>query len=151
MDGITTFITLFPLVFGLLLAAYLGIKVGSELGKNRINEEMQQIAMFKKNLSNEERLQFDLQFASHKKNPVTALVLGLLLGGLGIDRFYIGHVGLGVLKLVTLGGLLIWASLDWFLIMEATRRRNRLVAQQIRDSLIQLRPASETMPHSTSQ
>lgn len=58
------------------------------------------------------------------KNPTTALILSLFLGGYGIDRFYIGDTGLGVGKLVTCGGLGIWAIVDWFLIMGSTREKN---------------------------
>ncbi len=53
------------------------------------------------------------------KDYVTALVLSVLLGSLGIDRFYLGHIGLGVLKLVTFGGCGVWALID--LILIATR------------------------------
>ena len=101
--------------------------------------EISQVALLKKDLSNEERMQFDMQFAGQRKNPTTALMLGLFLGLLGIDRFYIGHVGLGVGKLLTLGGLWIWQIIDWFLIMGATRRRNIGIAQQIHDSVTQMR------------
>ena len=38
--------------------------------------------------------------ASGFKDPMTALVLGLFLGGLGVDRFYIGDNSIGALKLV---------------------------------------------------
>ena len=43
---------------------------------------------------------------------------------IGIDRFYVGNVGLGLLKLLTagLGGL--WTFIDWFLIMRAARNAN---------------------------
>ena len=101
--------------------------------------EISQVALLKKDLSNEERMQFDMQFAGQRKNPTTALMLGLFLGLLGIDRFYIGHVGLGVGKLLTLGGLWIWQIIDWFLIMGATRRSNIGIAQQIHDSITQMR------------
>ncbi len=51
-------------------------------------------------------------------NPNTAFILSLFLGGLGIDRMYVGDVGLGVLKLLTGGGLGIWWLIDLFLIRE---------------------------------
>ena len=47
---------------------------------------------------------------------LVAPILSLLVGTLGIDRFYLGHIGLGVLKLVTCGGMGIWAIVDLILI-----------------------------------
>ena len=36
------------------------------------------------------------------KSPVVGLILGLLFGGIGVDRFYKGNIGLGVLKILLL-------------------------------------------------
>ena len=58
------------------------------------------------------------------KDPIISLILSLLIGGWGIDRFYIGDTGLGIAKLVTCGGLGIWAIIDWLLIMNSTREKN---------------------------
>ncbi|MGV9004728.1 TM2 domain-containing protein [Flavobacterium sp.] len=58
------------------------------------------------------------------KDPTTSLVVSLLGGQLGIDRFLIGDTGMGVGKLLTCGGLGIWAIIDWFMIMGATREKN---------------------------
>lgn len=58
------------------------------------------------------------------KDPTTSLIISLLGGGLGIDRFFIGDTGLGIGKLLTCGGLGIWSIVDWFLIQEATREKN---------------------------
>ena len=64
------------------------------------------------------------------KNPTTAIILSVLIGHFGIDRFYIGDTGLGIAKLLTCGGVGIWTLVDWFLIMGLTRQRNydKLVA-----------------------
>ncbi|MDP4185866.1 MAG: TM2 domain-containing protein [Bacteroidota bacterium] len=58
------------------------------------------------------------------KEPVMMLVVSLLGGHFGIDRFIIGDVGLGVAKLLTCGGVGIWTIVDWFLIMGRTREIN---------------------------
>ena len=50
------------------------------------------------------------------KSKTTAIILSILLGGLGIDRFYLGYTGLGVLKLLTVGGFGIWALIDLIMI-----------------------------------
>ena len=51
------------------------------------------------------------------KDWTTLLILSILLGGLGVDRFYAGHIGLGVLKLLTVGGCGIWALIDIILVV----------------------------------
>lgn len=53
------------------------------------------------------------------KSFTTALILSIFLGALGVDRFYLGHIGTGVLKLLTGGGFGIWWLID--VIMIATK------------------------------
>ncbi len=51
-----------------------------------------------------------------EKGFVPALLLCVLLGGLGAHRFYVGKIGTGILMLLTLGGLGIWTLIDLIMI-----------------------------------
>lgn len=62
-------------------------------------------------------------------DPTISLVVSILVGHFGIDRFLIGDTGMGIAKLLTCGGFGIWTIVDWFLIMGATREKNMLKLQ----------------------
>ncbi|MBI4428652.1 MAG: TM2 domain-containing protein [Ignavibacteriales bacterium] len=64
------------------------------------------------------------------RDPIIMLIVSLIGGHFGIDRFVLGEVGLGVAKLLTCGGFGIWTIVDWFLIMGRTREINMQNFQQ---------------------
>ena len=57
-----------------------------------------------------------MEAGTSEKSFVTTLVLCVLLGGLGVHRFYVGKIGTGIVMLLTLGGLGIWTLIDLIVI-----------------------------------
>jgi TM2 domain-containing membrane protein YozV len=65
-----------------------------------------------------------------KRNYLVALLLSILVGEFGVDRFYMGYIGLGILKLITLGGCGIWWLID--LILIATKNLKDADGQELK-------------------
>ncbi|MBI4946405.1 MAG: TM2 domain-containing protein [Bacteroidetes bacterium] len=93
--------------------------------------EAHQVAIIRDRLLQLDDLKWATIQTMQFKDPTTSLIVSLLGGSLGIDRFIIGDTGLGIGKLITCGGLGIWAIIDWFMIMGATREKNMAKIQQI--------------------
>ena len=58
------------------------------------------------------------------KSRLAVTILAWVLGGLGIDRFYTGHIVLGIVKLITGGGFGIWWLID-FIMSVAGKRKDK--------------------------
>jgi len=52
----------------------------------------------------------------NNSNWLTLMLLSFFLGYLGVDRFYVGKIGTGILKLITAGGCGVWWLIDFIII-----------------------------------
>jgi TM2 domain-containing membrane protein YozV len=75
-------------------------------------------------------------------NPTTVLIISFFLGSLGVDRFMVKDIGLGLLKLLTCGGFGLWWIIDFFLIQERVKENNFEKFQQTLERLQVLYSAS---------
>lgn len=80
------------------------------------------------------------------KKPTTSLIISFLGGGLGIDRFYLGQTGKGILKLITCGGFGFWAIIDLFIIMGATKEYNTNKLISIINRVVPKKSAQPSVP-----
>ena len=58
------------------------------------------------------------------KDPTVLLIVSIFLGNLGIDRFMIGDIGMGILKLLTGGVCGVLTIIDWFMISKKVKELN---------------------------
>ncbi len=94
-----------------------------------------EVQMMTRDLAPDQKMLFSSQLAASTKDRSTALILSVLLGTMGVDRFYLGDIGLGLLKLFTLGVCGIMWLIDLFLIRGRADELNRRKAQEILDSI----------------
>ena len=82
-------------------------------------------------MTDQQKMMFMSQYNSEKKDRTTVLILAVLLGELGVDRFYLGDSAMGAIKLLSLGGCFIWWLIDLFTAASRADDYNRQKAQEI--------------------
>ena len=99
-------------------------KVDMYLTINAKNFKTSDLILMREKLENMSEEKFSALQACELINPSKVCIGSLVAGGLGIDRFLVGDIGLGVLKLITAGGCGIWSIIDWFLIENRAKEKN---------------------------
>ena len=84
----------------------------------------EKVPYIKGKLSRFDDNRFMMATSTELKDPTTLLIISILIGSLGVDRFMLGDTGLGVAKLLTAGGCGIWTIIDWFTVQKRTRELN---------------------------
>ncbi len=98
------------------------------MNRYRYDRELIEMAA---SLSEADRFKFMDIVQNETLNPVVIFGWNIWLGGLGIDRFLVGDILAGILKLLTLGGLGLWVIIDCFLIGNRTREVNMIKIRDI--------------------
>jgi len=135
MDNSSSFAAIFSLLVVLvvvgLLIALIVVLIRKSVQQSKLSDETYYKVL--QALPTDKQIIFTMQYNSFKKNPTTAVVLALFLGGLGIHKFYMGQVGLGILYLV-----FCWtyvpsfiALIEAFLISGQVRKHNHQKAIEI--------------------
>ncbi len=120
MDGVDAFmgLTLTGFMFcgcvllaGLIaLAVYLVKRSVDQVKESEIlvNQLLQSVPPDKQSL-------FFMQYNTTKKNPTLAVILALFLGGIGIHKFYLDSIGIGLLYLI-----FCWTTIpQWIAVYDA--------------------------------
>jgi len=63
-----------------------------------------------------------VQVPNKQRHFLAVFFLSFMWGAFGIDRFYLGKVWTGILKLITFGGLGFWTVIDFILIVSGAMR-----------------------------
>lgn len=99
---------------------------------HRDNIPSEKVLSLKNALENVSADKYNLLCNAPVKNPITVLLLSIFLGGWGVDRFYLGDTGLGILKLLfnwLTGG--IWGLVDIYFCYKKAKEQNLNTLLQI--------------------
>ena len=85
---------------------------------------MEKITYVREKLNSLDDEKFSLVYTIDFKDPMLMLIISILVGTLGIDRFMLGDTGMGILKLLTGGCCGILTIIDWIIISNKTKEYN---------------------------
>ncbi|MGC8734678.1 MAG: TM2 domain-containing protein [bacterium] len=89
-----------------------------------------------KKMNDEQKTLFLIYYTNEKRDNRIAVILSILYGYLGLDRFYVGDMLSGIIKFITFGGFFVWWIIDWFLIYNKVNEYNLKKAKEISAKII---------------
>tara|TARA_Y100001968_G_scaffold325894_1_gene367934 strand:- start:127 stop:843 length:717 start_codon:yes stop_codon:yes gene_type:complete len=100
-----------------------------------------QIIQMQKQLSQEEKNIFNYKFERQRKSVSTYAILAVFLGGIGAHKFYLEHIGLGILYAVFFWTFIpaIIALIEILFARESVKNKNLKIAQDIFEEIRLLR------------
>ncbi len=105
-------------------------KIDMFLAQNANMFPAQKTMLIKDALSKLDENKFIYVQTTQFKDPSTILILSILVGSLGVDRFMLGDTGMGVLKLLTCGGVYIWWIVDMISAQDRAKEYNYKLLMQ---------------------
>ena len=99
-------------------------KVDMFIMSNQKNLPADKIVYLREKMLAADEGKFALLITVDIKDSTTLLLISIFLGSLGIDRFMLGDIGMGILKLLTCGVCGILTIIDWFTVQKRTRELN---------------------------
>ena len=84
----------------------------------------EKMPLIREKLAEVPEARLSLLYAVEMKDPATLLLVSIFFGYLGVDRFMLGHIGFGILKLLTGGGFLIFWLIEIITVQNRTRDVN---------------------------
>jgi TM2 domain-containing membrane protein YozV len=95
--GLILALIFFLIVIGGVVVFFVVLAKNSKQKQEESERYVQQLLM---RIPDDKKALFLMQYNSTKKNPTTAVILALFLGGIGVHKFYMNKAGLGVLYLL---------------------------------------------------
>lgn len=114
---------------GVLIAALVFLINTTKEQKESTQLEIQKLV---NSLPDSNRTSFLVHYNAEKKNPTTAVILALFLGGIGGHHFYLGNIALGLIYLIFSWTFIpaIIAFIEAFTITNTVHKMNKDVARK---------------------
>jgi len=90
-----------------------------------------EVSQLTSGLNDQQKAAFQTQYDAAKKDPQMIFLLAIVAGGLGVDRFLLDDMKMGVIKLLTGGGCGILFIMDILSAKERTNAFNKAKAEAI--------------------